>query len=66
MMSGSQKYVVGAPLGLKSRGGVVIVLGGAADGGAAGCAAAVHVPATMAPVPAARAWTSVRRDNVLS
>ena len=28
--SGSQKYVVGAPFGPKSRGGVVTVLGGAA------------------------------------
>jgi hypothetical protein len=63
MMSGSQKYVVGAPLGEKSRGGLVTVLGGATG---APCAAAVPVPATIAPAPAASAWTSVRRDNVLS
>jgi len=60
---GSQKYVVGAPRGPKSRGGLVMVLGGTAG---ATCAAAVPVPATIVPAPAASAWTSVRRDNVLS
>ena len=62
-MSGSQKYVVGAPIGPKSRGGVVMVLGGATG---VGCAAAVPAPATIAPAPAASAWTIVRRDNALS
>jgi len=38
--SGSVKYVVGAPPGPKSRGGVVIVLGGAIGPAAGGCARA--------------------------
>src|SRR3954466_6488033 len=62
MTSGSQKYVVGAPRGEKSRGGVVIVLGGAT--GPPCCAAAG--PATIAPAPAASACTMVRRENALS
>jgi hypothetical protein len=39
------------------------VLGGAAG---ADCAAAVPVPAAIAPALAASAWIIVRRDNVLS
>src|SRR3954466_12021191 len=62
MTSGSQKYVVGAPRGEKSRGGVVIVLGGAT--GPACCAATGA--ATIAPAPAASACTMVRRENALS
>src|SRR5260370_2274059 len=60
-MSASQKYVVGAPLGPKSRGGVVTVLGGAT--GPLSVAALAPVPSAIAPAPAATAATSVRRDS---
>jgi len=55
--------VVGAPREPKSRGGLVMVLGGAAG---PLCAAAPPAPATMAPAPAANAWTSVRLEIVPS
>src|SRR5258708_3531262 len=52
--SGSLKYVVGAPRGLKSRGGVVIVVGGAgATGGVAGAWARAIAGNATAPMPAA-------------
>jgi hypothetical protein len=61
MMSGSQKYVVGAPRGLKSRGGVVTV-----DGGAAGppWAIALPAPAIVAPAAIAAPWMSVLREII--
>src|SRR5436309_1609590 len=61
MTSGSQKYVVGAPPGPKSRGGVVTVLGGAT--GPVGSAARAAPASASAPAPAANPPTSPRRDS---
>src|SRR5438093_5783386 len=61
-MSGSVKYVVGAPPGPKSRGGLVTVLGGAA-GPAVGAWALARPGATAAaPATAPMALMSVRRE----
>src|SRR5881628_1253375 len=62
MTSGSVKYVVGAPPGPKSRGGLVTVLGGAA-GPAVGAWALARPGATdPAPATAPMALMSVRRE----
>ncbi|WP_229178791.1 hypothetical protein [Bradyrhizobium ivorense] len=52
MTSGSQKYVVGAPRGLKSRGGLVIVVGGPT--GATFWASALPIPVAPAAAVTAR------------
>jgi len=57
---GVPEMVVGAPLGPKSRGGLVMVLGGTAR---SACAIASRDPAKAAPT--AIAPTSVRRDTRL-
>src|SRR4029434_5861702 len=59
--SGSVKYVVGAPRELKSRGGMVIVLGGAAAPPWAVCALAIRVASIAAPM-ATPAPIILRRD----
>ena len=51
----------GRPLGPKSRGGLVMVLGGAT--GPPSAAAAFRDPSAMTPAPAAIAPTSVRRET---
>jgi hypothetical protein len=54
--------VVGAPPGPKSRGGLVIVVGGP---NSPPCwASAPPVPTAAAPVAIARPWTSVRREII--
>jgi hypothetical protein len=56
------KYVVGAPPGPKSRGGVVIVLGGATAPVAGACAAARPGITTAAPAATPKVFMSMRRD----
>src|SRR4029453_13673481 len=60
MMSGSVKYVVGAPVGPKSRGGLFPVVGGAI--GPAACARARRGAITAAPAAAPMTWMSARRE----
>src|ERR1700693_4348881 len=60
--SGSVKYVVGAPCGPKSRGGVVMVLGGATW---ARCARRVRAMMAAAPTPTVRLVTRRRREMAL-
>src|SRR5438552_17684340 len=55
-MSGSVKYVVGGALGLKSRGGIVTVLGGC---GVCAPAARGHPDATAAAPSASTNWRRV-------
>ena len=55
------KYVVGAPPGPKSRGGLVTVLGGATDPLAGACAIALR-DAIAAPAATPMLVISVRRD----
>src|SRR5438093_13774923 len=63
--SGSLKYVVGAPRGLKSRGGVVMVVGGpTGPPGAAGAWARAMAGKATAPMPAAA--IRPRRDRTES
>src|SRR6185295_20214645 len=58
--SGSVKYVVGAPLGPKSRGGDVIVLGGATG---PPCARAIRGATTTAPAARPILVSSARRER---
>src|SRR5215813_2100580 len=59
--SGSVKYVVGAPPGPKSRGGLVMVVGGAAGWGA--CAVARLGASAMAPAATPMVFMRSRRDS---
>jgi len=59
--SGSVKYVVGAPSSLKSRGGVVMTLGGPMF--AAGCACSHRGATIEAPMAAPTPRISLRRDT---
>src|SRR6267142_1066375 len=63
MTSGSVKYVVGAPPGPKSRGGVVTVLGGAVGPGGGPWADTMAGASAMAPAVAPMAVSSERRDR---
>src|SRR5687767_7628118 len=60
--SGSVKYVVGAPPGPKSRGGVVMTLGGAMGPGAGACARARWGATAAAPATPPMALMSERRE----
>src|SRR5438874_9668709 len=60
--SGSVKYVVGAPRGLKSRGGCVIVLGGPTGALAGLCAAASRGANIAAPNATPTVRIALRRD----
>src|SRR5215831_7190876 len=65
VMTSGSTYVVGCAVGLKSRGGLVIVLAGSAGFPEGACALATIGTRAVAPAPVPIAVMKVRRETTL-